>query len=134
MGRLIVVCLAAVVTLAVSPASAQDVESLRREVEALRKQLQSVTERLQAMEARPAPPRRTPRFPPRRSGLLDRDAARHARPSGSRARDVVGANRPGPPSTAADPPAPGSPTTRARTSPSRWPSAAGPGSSSSTSG
>ena len=46
MGRLIVVCFAAVVTLAVSPASAQDVESLRREVEALRKQLQSVTERL----------------------------------------------------------------------------------------
>jgi hypothetical protein len=41
MGRLIVVCLAAVVTLAVSPASAQDVESLRREVEALRKHLQS---------------------------------------------------------------------------------------------
>ena len=57
MRRLIVVCLAAVVvTLAGSPASGQDVESLRREVEALRKQLQSVTERLQAMEARPAPP------------------------------------------------------------------------------
>ena len=57
MRRLIVVCLAAVVvTRAGSPASAQDVESLRREVEALRKQLQSVTERLQAMEARPAPP------------------------------------------------------------------------------
>ena len=64
MRRLIVVCLAAVVvTLAGSPASGQDVESLRREVEALRKQLQSVTERLQAMEARPAPPPPLPAAP-----------------------------------------------------------------------
>jgi len=63
MRRLIVVCFAAVVTLAGSPASAQDVESLRREVEALRKQLQSVTERLQAMEARPAPPAPLPASP-----------------------------------------------------------------------
>jgi hypothetical protein len=58
MSRLIVVCLAAVITLTGTPASAQDVESLRREVELLRKQLQSVTDRLQAIESRPttAPP------------------------------------------------------------------------------
>ena len=108
MGRLIVVCLAAVVTLAVSPASAQDVESLRREVEALRKQLQSVTERLQAMEARPAPP------------PADATVPAPAAPASSTATPPATPVRPAPalatasaplaqapPSTAADPPAPG---------------------------
>ena len=107
MSRLVVVCLVAAVTLAVSPASAQDVESLRREVEALRKQLQSVTERLQAMEARPAPPvAADPPAPAAPAPSPGTPPAAPARPGPAVATTSPPlAQAPG--STAADQPAPG---------------------------
>ncbi len=74
-----------------------------------------------AAHSRPCPP--APR----------RDAGRRARPAAPRSRR--GPRRPGPHGNRPRRrPPPGSPTMRARTSLSRWPSAAGPASSSSTSG